>query len=408
MKAGTPGFIGARLVEAREARGLSITTLAELAGLSRQTLHNYEKGEHSPQPKTLEEIALKLNMPQEYFFKNLRPMDELNVFYRSRSPATKPERVRGERQLAWLRHIVVTLSDYLELPGVKLQAFDIPDEPLLLAKEEIEELAIQCRRHWGLGDKPISNIVLLLENNGIVVSRSMLEAPQLNAYSCLGDMPCLCLSADNASRSRFDAAHELAHLILHRRLAREDFFHPLRHREYENQADRFAAAFLMPGESFAGDITTISLASLRALKPKWKVSIASMLTRCQNLGLVGEEYARKLWIAYTRAGYRKREPLDEQIPIEEPRLLRRCMDFLLESRTLSKYDILSALALSATDVEALCCLPPGYLGENGGIYLLPKTNSRKAVARPISTSPPTVEPIDNIIRFPKKKQSRKT
>jgi Zn-dependent peptidase ImmA (M78 family) len=391
MKSGTPGFMGHRLTELREARGLTATALSEISGLSRQTLHAYENGVHTPQPDTLADLASKLNVPEEFFFRNFPNLAAQNVFYRSRSATTKAERTRGERHLAWLGRIVDTFREHLELPEPNLPALEFPEDPLAIPPETVEKLAIQCRRHWGLGDLPISDVVLLMENNGIVVTRSMLEAPTLDAFSCFAadGTPLMFLTSDKSSavRSRFDAAHELGHLILHGSLSREEFFHPQKHREYERQADLFGAAFLIPAETFAADLTVISLPALRALKPKWKVSMGAMLVRCQTLGLIDEDQARRLWITFTRLGYRKREPLDDQIPVEQPRLLRRCVALLQETGTLSKFDILSALALSAADVEALCCLPTGYFKDGGTLYQLPEPKLRRFGKSDAATAP---------------------
>jgi transcriptional regulator with XRE-family HTH domain len=43
---GTPGFVGDRLREAREARGLSAVSLADLLGITRQAISLYESGHH--------------------------------------------------------------------------------------------------------------------------------------------------------------------------------------------------------------------------------------------------------------------------------------------------------------------------------------------------------------------------
>lgn len=408
MKTGSPGFIGERLTELREARGLSITALSEILGLSRQMLHGYEKNTHTPRPQTLADLSLKLNVPEAFFFRPITTRSSQNIFYRSRSAATKSERVRGERHLNWLGQIVNILRDYLELAEPNIPKYDLPTDPLALSESDIENYAVQCRRHWGLGDLPISDVALLLENNGIIVTRSMLEAPTLDAFSCTpdNDIPLIFLTSDKSSavRSRFDAAHELGHLVLHGQVSRDEFFHPNKHKQYERQADRFGAAFLMPAETFAGDLTVISLPALKALKPKWKVSIGAMLKRCQDLELIDDDYASKLWIAFTRMGYRKREPLDDQIPPEEPRLLRRCIAMLLDSGTLSKFDLLSSIALSAKDVEALCCLPTGFFRENGTIHQFPelklratRTSERRGAE---SNANQALSETDNVVHLP--------
>ena len=51
-------------------------------------------------------------------------------------------------------------------------------------------------------------------------------------------------------RIRFDAAHELAHLVLHRWIEQAELADPKTLKRIEAEADRFAGAFLLPRKSF--------------------------------------------------------------------------------------------------------------------------------------------------------------
>ena len=48
MSVGTPNFVGERLKEAREARGLTGVALADLVGVKRASISQYELGDASP------------------------------------------------------------------------------------------------------------------------------------------------------------------------------------------------------------------------------------------------------------------------------------------------------------------------------------------------------------------------
>ncbi len=103
----------------------------------------------------------------------------------------------------------------------------------------------------------------------------------------------------------------------------------------ESQAHRFAGAFLLPSTSFDEDFFAASLDALCTMKPKWKTSIGTMIMRGRQTNLLSEETARRLWIAYNRRGWRKVEPLDDQLPPEEPAVLRRSYELLgVHMRTL--------------------------------------------------------------------------
>ena len=112
MKVGTPGFVGSRLAEARQARGLNGTGLAELIGVTPQSVSQYEHGRQSPSPEMLGLIAEKLNMPLSYFMLKQRT-DEVNpIFWRGRSTATQAARSRAEIRLIWMREIIDYLTGF--------------------------------------------------------------------------------------------------------------------------------------------------------------------------------------------------------------------------------------------------------------------------------------------------------
>jgi DNA-binding XRE family transcriptional regulator len=64
---GWTGWISLRIRDAREKVGLTQTQLAERAGLPQSHISRLERGEHSPTAKTLEKIALALDIPASCF-----------------------------------------------------------------------------------------------------------------------------------------------------------------------------------------------------------------------------------------------------------------------------------------------------------------------------------------------------
>lgn len=375
MRIGTPGFVGARLREAREVRGLTAVALAEIVGVRPQAISQYETGRSSPSPDVLLRIAAAVNLPEHFFLLPEREHEPGTVFYRSMSAATKGARARAERRFGWLRDIVRYLSDFVALPPANFPALGLPDDPLLLSDGEIEEAAREVRDYWGMRDGPIANMLLLLENQGAVIARDNLGAETLDGLSefvVAEQRPYIIVGTDKGSpvRWRFDAAHELGHLILHAKVPPERLLRAEHFKRIEEQAHRFAAAFLLPLASFGEDLFAVNLDSLRALKPKWKVSISMMIIRARHAGLISEQAERSLWINYSRRGWRRVEPYDESMEYEEPRLLRRSFELVLSEGGQTPEDVLTGLALPATDVETLCGLPDGYLGNFSRVSLL--------------------------------------
>lgn len=353
---------------------MSAASLAELVDVSRQAISLYETGRTSPSPDVLRAIASCLNLPEDFFIMPERRYDRGTVFYRSMSSATKSARTRAEHRFAWLRDIVRYQSEFVELPPPNLPDLGLPSDPLLLSSEEIEDAAEQVRRYWGLRDDPIANVVLLLENQGTVIARDRLGAETLDSLSefVLDEhRPYIMIGTDkgSAARWRFDAAHELGHLILHRNVPSSVLLKPEQHKKIEKQAHRFASAFLLPLAPFGEDLYGVSLDAFRAIKPRWKTSIAMMIMRARQARLIGEETEKQLWIRYSRRGWRRTEPYDDEMPAEEPRLLRRSFELMLTEGAQTPADVLTRLAIAPSDVEALCGLPRAYLAEFSRVSL---------------------------------------
>lgn len=390
MKPGTPGFVGARLREAREARGLTAIALAEILGVTRQSVSQYESGEVTPGPDVMHRILSTLGFPPSFYWRPANETSGVPVFFRSRSAATKLARARATPRLEWLHEVVAYLSEFLELPEVNVPACHMPSDPVAISSEEIEDSAVHVRRFWGLGNGPISNVTWLLEKHGSIIGRCELAAETLDAlsrYSAVEGRPYILLGTDKASavRSRFDASHELGHFILHRNIPAERLNHPVVFRQTEEQAHRFAAAFLLPAEAFATDFYVPTLDALRSLKAKWLVSIGMMIHRAEDLNLISSDQARRLWISHTRRGWNRREPLDDELPVEQPRTLRRAFELLVNEGIQSRAEIATRLPFPADDIEDLACLDPGFLDDMPpAVRLLPTARLRKRTGMPQS------------------------
>lgn len=118
---------------------------------------------------------------------------------------------------------------------------------------------------------------------------------------------------------------------------------------------------MLPAETFSAELSAITLESLLIAKEKWKVSVAAMIIRARVLDLISENAETVLWKQFNSRGWRRFEPLDGLLNLEEPRLLRKAVDMLLESRVCSADDIRVDLPFRLNEVENLLGLPNGYL-----------------------------------------------
>lgn len=410
MRVGVAAFVGERLTEAREARGImTMTSLADLIGVSTNAISQYEHNICKPGSRMVMEMANKLKLKETFFFRPLPTKRANPIFWRSRHAATKVNRVVAERKLGWIKAITDDyLKTFLDLPALALPSakeLSIPSDPKKLSDDRIEQIALLCREFWGLGTMPIGDVTAFLENKGLLMTCGELYSEKLDAFSSVSEYDhsfhVFLGTGTSAVRSRFDAAHELGHLILHSHLSKEyleDKEKTKKHSLIEHQAFRFASAFLMPAESFGSEVWMTGLEPLLSLKARWKVSVGAMIKRCDDLGLIHETHVRRLWISYNRL-WKKSEPLDDEIPFEAPGLMKSCFDLLIESKLKTKADILHELPFSQRDIETLMNLPTGYLDDDfGEVRELPRIKP---------SALPEANESGKIIPFAGKKTSQK-
>jgi Zn-dependent peptidase ImmA (M78 family)/transcriptional regulator with XRE-family HTH domain len=366
MKVGTPGFVGERLTEARQARGLTAVSLAEILGVTPQSISQYEKNKQSPSPEIMQIISERLHFPRERFLLALPSRDDAPVFWRSNVTAVKHARERAEIRLAWIKEILDYQSKFFDFPSLNLPKVDVPDDFRKIDTRFLDKLALLVRDHWDIGAGPMPDLLLEMENNGIVVSRINVDAEKLDAFSqwsLESNVPFVVLGREKASavRQRFDAAHELLHLLAHRNVDKKRINSAQDFKILEDQAHYFASSLLLPEKQFVDELYGCSLDSFLALKERWRVSIGAMIMRSKSLGLISASETQRLWINHTRRGWRQAEPLDNKLEKERPRLLRRSMESLLAERVQSAAQIVSSLSLPAEDIEELCDLDEGVL-----------------------------------------------
>lgn len=357
------GFQPDRLTEAREARDLTMTALADVVGRKLASISHYESGRHEPPPDVAQALADALNVKVGFFYQPARRARGAPTFFRSMAATTKRARTRADRRLDWASDILSFVQQHVEIGIVDLPA------PLVtqwqdLTSPAIEDAAAHLRLTWGLGNGPIPNLVWLVEQHGIVVVRDSIDNRHLDAHSSwFWQRPIIVLNDDKKSavRSRYDCAHELGHLVLHRHVDAQDIRKRETLKQIEEQANLFAAAFMMPAQSFAAEARPVSLEGLLHLKPRWKLSVGAMLYRANTLGLVGEEQSERLWRSLSRRGWRKREPFDDSMLPELPRTLAASFEVIAENRLTSREAVLSATQLGQSDIEALAGLGDGYL-----------------------------------------------
>ncbi len=361
-------LIPAKLTDARKAARINQTELSERIGVTRQAVSAYERGEKTPEAETFARVCEVLGQPPSFFTTEETPVfgDFSPRFFRKFGPGTQRRNDACSVYARWFVQAVKYLDDQVNYPSVDVACVAAADPGGRYSEEEIEQAAEECRRRWGLGLGPITNVVSLVESKGVAVCKFGIEGERIDAFSFWnGERPFIFCASDKdaGARARYDVAHELGHLVLHRWIEPEELEDPKTLKIIEREADRFAGAFLLPRKSFPHEVYTPRLDAFVELKRRWRISIQAMIYRCRDLGVIDEQQFTNLYKQISFRKWRTREPLDDphHMPPEQPKLLRRALEMVIENSRKHPDEIAADLPLNRRTLEMLCNLVPGTL-----------------------------------------------
>lgn len=317
-------FDRTRLRTARQLRGYSQVQLARAIGSSvtAASLSQFEKGHSRPSAATLRKLSAALKVPIGFFTVPARPTpsEDIDGYFRSLRSTKQRDRDRALAYVQLARELTIELERVVKLPLLNIPKLTRPAHPDF-SQETFEQIARDTRNEWRVDAGPIPDVIRLLERNGIITTRFRTELAEVDAFCVtFPDRPIVTLGADKGQRdrSRFDAAHELGHLIMHSPESAGD-------KLIEKQANQFAAAFLMPRNDIVDELpSSADWPQLMKLKNKWQVSIAALLVRAKTLDVMDDRTYIQAWKTLSVRGWRKREPGELGQP-EEPVLLRRAI-----------------------------------------------------------------------------------
>ena len=369
-------FNGSRLKIARLWRNVSINEMADKIGVQRQTISMYEKGKvKNPDILTIQKISKCLDFPVKFFVEDFNvKVDKTTTYFRSLLTTNKKYIEEQESKVEFISIIYEFLKEYLDFTPLDLPVIPIGCEP--------EEAAVILRSHWDLGGKPIDNLVYTAELHGLVVTDFETNTGEVDAYShriSSDELQTYLIgyskNKNTAARIHFDLAHELGHILLHdwnedlNEIAKEDF------KELENQANDFAASFLLPEDEFRADIGNYAnkLPFYIELKRRWKVSVAAMVRRSYKLGLINNDEYQRMMRSMQKQGIRKIEPLDDILVTAKPSLLKQSVGILLNQNVFTPNEFIDELSseygltLYAADIEELLGLTKDTLKSSSAL-----------------------------------------
>ncbi len=340
---------------ARRRAGRTKKDVAEALGVHQHTILRYEAGETEPPPEAVAHISRVLGFPEAFFFgQSLDEPPKDSASFRSMSDMAARDRDAALAAGA----LAFSVDDWVR------ERFDLPKTDILdLTGEEPEAAARALRQVWSLGEKPIRNMVHLLEAKGIRVFSLAENTRAVDAFSMWRQKtlsPYVFLNTlKSAEHSRMDAAHELAHLVLHKHGGPGG-------REAELEAQRFASSFLMPRADIIATLPRVySLQQLISSKNRWGVSVAALNYRLHRLNITSEWQNRDLCIQISQLGYRYKEPEGteraREMSVVWPKILEA-----LRKENISQNFIAETLYLPAAELEKLLFMLAPMLSLDGG------------------------------------------
>jgi Zn-dependent peptidase ImmA (M78 family)/DNA-binding XRE family transcriptional regulator len=298
----TNSIFAERLKAARKMAGFSLQDLEDKidAAVTKQALHQYEKGVMMPDSSVMILLAKATGVRTDYFFRTATVNLESLAFRKGAALGVKAKESIKQKAVDFVER-------YLELESILAinSNFQSPfKNRVIRLATDIEQAATDLRSHWHLGNDPIPDVVEMLESKAVKVFELETDEKFDGLSAKAGNVSVIVLNKKrDVVRLRFTALHELAHLILE--------FHKDAGDE-EKLSHAFAGAVLLPKEALYKSLgksrMQFTLEELVRVKESYGISIAAIMARAKSLGVISEATHKSFSIYWSKEGYRIKEP----------------------------------------------------------------------------------------------------
>lgn len=348
----------ARIRAARDLRQYTqaVTVERMRTPISTAALSQIEAGKVRPTDNTVKQLAEALAVPLGFFsaqWPDTRSGDVLSkiIYFRDLAGTPAGQRRKAAALSLLLSDLIAAIEVRVVLPELKVPEYR-PD--ISKGRQDIDDIAEAIRGEWNLGDGPIPHVVKTIESHGVPIARLAMGGTSVDAFSVrFGRRPLILLTNDKSNyvRSRFDASHELGHLVMHSR-------HDPNDRSIERQAQDFASSFLLPTAAALDELPSRldgrGWARLAEMKRIWGISIAALLYRARELGKLNADAYRSGMKYMSMRGWRTTEPGDRELgPPEASALIHRALMTVTESTRETTEELITAAHLPLDDVLSL-------------------------------------------------------
>lgn len=336
--------LGEVIITGRIAAGMTQEDLANSVGVTQAALSRYENDLRDPDADTIDRIADALGVTVRFLERASRPAAALAVDAHMRRRATAKPTVW--RQLEAQLNMLRMHSDFLREEFALAATLTMPGfDPFTT---EPADAARMTRTQWQMPIGPVRSITRWIEAAGSVVLMTDLGNQRVDGLSqWTADHPVIVVNCANPTdRIRWTLAHETGHLVLHRDDATGDM---------EREADAFAAEFLMPEILIRSELANLTLGKATDLKREWGVSVAALIQRAHQLGMLTDARRSSLFKQLSARGWRVREPASDEIAPEKAELLDH-INAHLRGRGLDDTDVANLAGYRSPDKNRL--MPP--------------------------------------------------
>lgn len=313
----TPAETGRRIQRLRVANGLNQAQLADAANIPSGAVSMAEHGRQGLEVDALERIADTLGCTAEYLTRPQPQPTSTRPWLRAYADASKKA---VDRYVADTE----TAIEAFQALGLKLLPETLPyfDDDTN-DDHAIEDFAAEVRHAAGLSDGDVvGNCIRRSERLGVLVLPMHDELGRHMGLSQRVDVtPVIRVSRPHyaedgnvypsGDRQRFTVAHELGHLTLHATTPPPVTADQAR--IVEQQAHRFAGAFLAPADPLLVDLDRlggrVTLSTLAELKKIWGVAIKMLVVRLRQLDRIDDQHSRSLYKQISARKWNKSEPV---------------------------------------------------------------------------------------------------
>lgn len=278
---------GERLHNARLMRGLSMQQLCDMMDniITKQTLSKYENGVMLPKSDIVIALCDALEINPDYLF-SYKSSTPKNIRYSKLLGLSKKE------EMAIASIIENTIERTVEIEDIcgKEHSFNsIPVEQPVKTLSDIYQAASKLRQAWKMGSAAITNVMNLLESNGVITAEIDAIAPFISQHAILDDtIPVIAVNSNmDAESFRFASLKELANAIL-------CFDKGINNKKKEHFCSVFANEMLLPQDVFLSVIGEkrheIALMELKYLQSEYGISVDALMAKARYLGIVSSNH----------------------------------------------------------------------------------------------------------------------